>query len=107
MPNKPPFIESPNDPGSEEFRLDCLAWWLFTSKSATDLAECLKKQKALNTDAFKSRLRRCRAWWMLEHLNRVQIEADLMAMERQEEMQLRQHLNDMRKEVQELRRAAR
>lgn len=103
MPDKPPFIQAPADRSGEEFRLDCLAWHLFTSKDPTELSDYLKHKKHLNTDAFTSRIERCRAWWMLTNLNRAQIEADLMAMGQQHEASMRGHLNQVREQMKNLR----
>lgn len=99
---KPPFIHAPADSNSHDFRQDCLAWWLFTNKSAQQRADYLLEHRHLNTEAFRTRLERCQAWWMLTNLTRVQIEADLLMMDREQEAAMRAHLNNVRAEMKSL-----
>lgn len=96
MANRPHFITDPVDSSSYEFRLDCMAWQLFNTKTPEELAAYIKRQPKLQNDDFTNRLRKCRAWWMLTYLNRGQIEIDLQSMQSDEEQAMRDHLNQQR-----------
>lgn len=99
MSSLPHFITNPTDSSSLDFRHDCMAWELYTKKTAEERKAFIKKRPALQTEAFTNRLRRCQAWWMLAYLSRTRIESDLWHMPSAEQQAMRQQLNAMREEI--------
>lgn len=102
MAQLPHFITDPADSSSWDFRQDCLAWELFTSRSFEACAEFVKARPKMQKDNFTERLMRCRAWWMLTYLPRYLIVAELDQMPRDEAEKMRAHLNAMREQMKNL-----
>lgn len=99
MSNKPHFLTDPVDPNGQAFRADCMAWELFTKKTEKEREAFIAGQPALQTGDFRTRLRRCEAWWLLTYLNTHLIEENLAAMPEQQQRELRSELEGMRTEI--------
>lgn len=103
MANRPHFIENPTDSKSWQFRMDCMAWELFTKKTPEEREAFIAGQPRLRQPDFRTALNRTQAWWMLAYLNRYQIECNLQEMPEQEREVMREHLNAMRLEIKKVR----
>lgn len=99
MTNKPHFLTDPEDSSSWQFRMDCMAWELYTKKTAAEREAFIKGQPRLRQPDFRNALNRVQAWWMLTYLARHQIESDLAAMPVEVREAMRGHLNAMRLEI--------
>lgn len=99
MANQPHFITDPADNYSEDFRLDCLAWTLFTMNTQAERDQIIAVNKPLQQEPFKARLRRCQAWYWLTYLTRPQIVGNLQELTPDECEQMREELNRMQAEI--------
>lgn len=97
MSNLPHFLTDPVDSSSWQFRLDCMAWELYTKKNEAERNDFIRGQPRLRQPEFRTALRRVQAWWMLTYLTRHQIECNLADMDDQDVM--RTHLNLMRLDI--------
>jgi hypothetical protein len=103
MTNRPHFITDPLDPNSQQFRLDCMAWELYTKKSPADRAAFIASQPALQTAEFNHRLRRCEAWWLLNYCTHHQIELTIAELSPEAMKEVREHVESMRLEMKTVR----
>jgi hypothetical protein len=99
MTNKPHFLTDPVDPKGQAFRADCMAWELYTKKPEKEREAFIAGQPTLQTSAFRTRLRRCEAWWLLTHCTHHQIELMLAEMQPAAMKEVRAHLELMRREM--------
>lgn len=99
MSNKPHFLINPQDSSSWQFRMDCMAWELFTKKTKQERDAFIQGQPRLQEPDFQSSLYRVEAWWMLTYLNHHQIECDLAEMPNDRQTLMREYLRVMRKEI--------
>ena len=99
MSNKPHFLTDPKDSTSWQFRMDCMAWELYTKKTKQEREAFIQGQPRLQEPDFMSSLFRVEAWWMLTYLNQHQIECDLMEMPDERRELMREYLRVMRKEI--------
>lgn len=105
MSNLPHFLTDPVDPNGQAFRADCMAWELFTKKPRAEREAFIAGQPVLQSGEFRSRLRRCEAWFLLRHCNHFQIEEHIAFLQPEEMRELRQHLKVMRLEMKAVRQA--
>lgn len=99
---KPRFITHPENSYSEDHRLNCLAWWLVTSKTLAELAHYQQTQKTPVLELLQPRIDRCEAWHLLMTCSPAQIRGKLASMEKTKQHNLRAWLNQMRAEAREI-----
>lgn len=103
MSNLPHFLTDPENPKSQEFRADCMAWELYTKKSAKEREAFIAGQPGLNTGEFRERIRRVEAWWLLTHCTHFQIEQMIAELAPVDMKEVRSHLELMRLEMKAVR----
>ncbi len=99
MSNLPHFLTDPIDPNGQAFRMDCVAWELFTKKAKAEREQYIAGQPVLQTPDFNVRIRRCEAWWLLTYCNHFQIEETIAQLAPDEMREVREHLEVMRLEM--------
>lgn len=93
---KPHFITDPDDPNGTDFRQDCLAYWLLTTKTHTTFSEYLSNQRQATIAGFLPHLARCIAWHWLINKTPQQIRAHLTSVPEPMREYLRASLNELR-----------
>ncbi len=103
MSNLPHFLTDPDNPKSQDFRADCMAWELFTKKPRQEREAFIAGQPALQTEAFRNRLYRCEAWWLITYCTPHQVEESIAHYTSEQMKEMRKHLKAMRLELKAIR----
>lgn len=100
MAQKPLFLTNPATGSSSwEFRQDCMAWQMFTTMSEDEREKIISGNSKINTEEFRGRVRKCKAWYWLMFLTRPLIMRELSELSVHEAAKMKDALNQQREEI--------